>query len=110
VALESSPVVFGEPSLPRRRGPVLRRGPFPPRSDPVTPKSFCTPINQLGTRRNPASAHWRLCTLEELGPFLANCIPIAVSQCSYNGRHRRTTDIKAVGDRDCRHNSTSAQL
>jgi hypothetical protein len=45
VVLESSWVGSGEPSLPRRGGPVLRRGPFTLRSEPITPKSFRTPMN-----------------------------------------------------------------
>jgi hypothetical protein len=101
VTLESSPVVSREPSIPRRRGPVLRRGPFAPRSESVTPKSFRTPMNQLCTHRNPASAHWKPCTLEELGPVFANSIPISVS---IHGSHREMTDIKAVGARDCSYN------
>jgi hypothetical protein len=36
-------------------------------------------MNQLGTHRNPASADWKPCTLEELGPVFANSIPISVS-------------------------------
>jgi hypothetical protein len=64
--LESSWVGSGEPTVSKRRCPVRKRGTDSPTSGPVALRSLAVPINQPGTRRNPASAHWIHCTLEEL--------------------------------------------
>jgi hypothetical protein len=104
--LESSWVGSGEPTVSKRRCPVLRRGTTSPRSRPIALRSFAAPINQPGTRRNPASAHWR--PLPWKSYDRSSPIP-SLPQCqngSYNRNCREMTYIKAVGARDCRHNST----
>jgi hypothetical protein len=104
----SSWVVPGEPTLSKRRGQVLRRGPFPPRSEPVTPQDHPHSYQPARHSQEPG-----ISSLETLYPGRGRTVlrqfhpyPNVTMFIQWEPPGNDRYKIKAVGARDCRHNST----